>query len=483
MRNLNRANGVALILMVFLMLASSLVALVAFSLFAEGLNSSGSLSESIQAFAIAVGGRQWYLEQLANDNDWTDELERSNIALGSGTFDIIVNTKSSNSVSFTITGKVSGFLGQTVQRQVRSTAKKLPKACLFSVFWQGDGQNSELDVRGNTHIRGNFWSAGSALIRSGSDVTGGLVYYAEGEGIRGAGIYATQVVKGSPPAMPLLDTAYYENLMAGYDSKIDANISTLDEEWRDETIDLNGGIIYQFRNLETRGDVIITGHGKIIVKKDIILNARNERGSLNILPSGGIIEILAGGNFMISNNRAEQTVNISSSTIMYARNASLTYNEIFGIDRGKKLSNVTSIIDALILARRRLIVRKGASITDSTLYLDYANPSNNNLLQITDSGTQIINGIVISRGRRAPSLQINSGASVTGLVYQYANSNEGWAEIDGGSIIQGALLVRQFYNDRFGPATVTHSLNDILSALPEGIDGYVLTEPSSWDDN
>jgi len=173
-------KGVALILMIFLVLACSLVALVAFSLLTQGTESSLGFSGGVEAFAAVEGGRDWYLEKLASDSDWTDETDQTGIELGSGTFDITINSASANNVSFTVTGKVSGYSGQIIQRQISSTAKKTPKACLFAVFWQLDGPSARLDFSttgSGTQIVGDYWSVGSSRINTPCSVTGGKVYY------------------------------------------------------------------------------------------------------------------------------------------------------------------------------------------------------------------------------------------------------------------------------------------------------------------
>lgn len=160
---------------------------------------------------------------------------------------------------------------------------------------------------------------------------------------------------------------------------------------------------------------------------------------------------------------------------MYAQNPAS--NRYFQISE----STSTTINSALIMARQRLMVGDGAAVTNSILYLDYSSASSNNYLQITDAGTTI-SGAVISEGREDNALDIRSNATVTGLAYQYGSATEGQARVDGGSTITGALLARQFRNNQLGPATITYSFASLLSALPSGFPGGVMTDIESWND-
>jgi len=168
-------------------------------------------------------------------------------------------------------------------------------------------------------------------------------------------------------------------------------------------------------------------------------------------------------------------VTLNPNCYLYSRNPGGT-NDLLRIR-----NDDTSIDQAVIIAGRRLIVQGSADITDSTLYVDYASSSGNNRLQIEDSGTTVT-GAVISRGRESPSLRINSGASVTGFLYQYGDASDGRCQINGNSTVTGVVMTRQFHNNSLGPATITHSLASALSYMPQGLNGVVV-ESGSWDDN
>jgi len=474
------ASGMALVLLIFIMLIAALISVVALSLLSQGVMSGLWSSDSVEAFAIAVGGKEWYLQQLAGDTDWSNESSQTDIPLGSGTFDITINSTSSKTVDFTVTGKVSGYHNQITQREVSIIADRKPKAAKFAIFWQQDGPGTRLNFNNSgsgTDVSGDFWSVGSSRINSSSEVTNGLVYYGQGEAVTGSGSYSTQAVAPPFPAMPAVNTATYDTLMADYDSDISGN----GNPWQSGTINLTGNTL-RFQDFRTRNNLVITGYGRIVASRDVLLHYTGGSGaqSLTITPQGGtgIIEIIAGRNFRINTNGGNRSVTINPGVRMYARNAPGT-NKLFDI----RESSTTSISGALIMARRRLFVRNGASITNSTLYLDYANSATRNRLQIQGSGTTVT-GTAISQGRdNNLALAIRSGASFTGLAYQYGSATQGRARVDGNATITGALLVRQFRNTTLGPATITYNESAMLAAMPDGFPGAATMRAESWDDN
>ncbi|MFC1703887.1 hypothetical protein ACFL1E_03770 [Candidatus Omnitrophota bacterium] len=569
-------NAVALILIVFLMLACALIALVAFSLLTTGTSNSVGFSQSVQAMGLAIAGKQWYLEQLANDTDWTDQTDELGKSLGSGTFDIIINNASGNTVIFTSIGKVPGFLNQTVQRQEKITAGKLPKIARFAVLWQKDGPALGGLTFGNggggTHVIGNVWSVGSARIGSNSDVSNGIVYYLEGESIAGGGSYIAQEVPlpDPYPSMPVIDTSGYDALITDWNARIDDADSNLprnfpqipvfdrDVDWTNQTIDarsidtngfnitgtnftvncrsfrmrngdggtsdinasnftincsddfvmeggsriissnyrINGSKNFLMRgntsiasnnfelylddNFDTNGNnVNVSGYGYIVCSNNgrILLHHENsDSGKFTVTPSSGDIFFLSGDSMEVNSNRFDTDVEMKPGCFLYSRNPSGNRDELV------VRSSNTTIDGATLIAERRLIVQNGAKVTNSELYVATASTNQNNDLQITGMYTNV-SGLVISRGRRHPSLIINNSASVTGLVYQYGTATRGRAQVAGGSTITGGLWVCQFHNTTFGPATVTYGLSDILAALPEGFGAFASQEPYTWDDH
>ena len=211
-------KAMALILVIFLVLVCALVAVTAFSLFTGGMHGSMGFLESDQALAIAMGGKEWYLEQLENDSDWTDEANQTGIALGAGTFDVIINSATNSNVSFTITGNVSDTVTGTVQKQVSTIANRLPVASRFAVYW-GRDTGSWLELRNSTTVNGNLWSRGTTDVKSGTSVTG-TSYCPDNEDITGAGSFTEQKIESPYPSMPQIDETPYNNLISSFNSYI-----------------------------------------------------------------------------------------------------------------------------------------------------------------------------------------------------------------------------------------------------------------------
>lgn len=478
--SVGQAVGQALIAAILIMVVLSLFGVVAVSLLSTQTGQSAvGLSESARALYLAHAGLEWHMQQLADDTDWTDQATPVTQNLGAGSFTVALSNITAASMDIISTGRVVGADGRNRERWVSATLKKAFPGSRFAVFWQLDGPGARLNFTntgGGTHIAGDFWSVGSCNLGSNSDVTNGWIYYGAGESVSGAGSYTAQVVELPFPAMPTFDASSYDTLMAGYDTDI-ANNSSTDTAYQSGTITLTGNTL-EFQDFRTRNDLTITGYGKIVANRDVLLHSSSGSGSqtLTITPSGGAIEILAGRNFTISTSGGNRTVIINSGTRLYAQNPAAANS--FQINE----STVTTIEGALLLARRRLVIQGDATVTNSTAYVDYNTSSTtNNYLQITGSGTTV-SGAVISRGRIDPSLRINSAAQVTGLVYQYGSTTEGMAQVNGASTVTGAFLCRQFYNNSLGPATFTGNISSLPSPLPNGFEAFeVYVEPNSWD--
>ncbi|MFC1755234.1 hypothetical protein ACFL96_17890 [Thermoproteota archaeon] len=569
-------NGQALVAAIVIVILLSLFAVVCSSLLGIAVGHSATgLVQSTQALYLAHAGLEWYIQQLADDTNWTDQTNPGIQSLGAGTFKVIVSNPAATSIDITSTGRVTGADGRQRERFVSATVKKCFPGTRFAVFWQQDPGSTLLFASG-THIVGDFWSVGSTTINSGSDVTNGVVYYGSGETISGNGVYTTQEVTPPFPDMPVFDPdIYYNPLKADWNSRINdadednhgqtggksliidgitVNWSGQNKTAKDIEV-INGGVItgsdftvscksfklqngsqidsnasdftiscrvdfemtqdsqinahdyrinssrhfemsntasinsdgfelYLDDDFNTNGDVSLTGAGYIVCASEtgnvLLHNEPGDSGTLTVTPSGGDIYFLSGDTMTVNSTRNDTTVNLDNGCFLYSRNPK--GRDEFLIIRNAK----TTISGSTLVAERGILVQSGADITnDSFLYVDYASSNTDNLLWITGSGTTV-DGTVVSRGRSSPSLRIDSGASITGLVYQYGDSTLGRTQIDDGSgsapTITGALLVRQFHNDLFGPATVTGDLTALPSPLPTGFDDFeVYVDTNTWD--
>ncbi|MDD5005480.1 MAG: hypothetical protein PHS93_03130 [Candidatus Omnitrophica bacterium] len=556
----------ALIAAIVIMLILALFGVIGLSLLGTQIGHSATgLAESTQAFYLANAGLEWYMQQLANDNNWSNQVNPPVQSLGPGTFEVTLSNKTVNKINVVSTGRVMGPDGRYRESFIQATVRR--SLTKYAVFWNELGPGAQLkfiNSGGATHVIGDMWSRGTTIIDAHSDVTNGIIYYAQGEKVAGSGSYTAREVKPPFPQIPLLDTSYYDKLMDDWNSRIDAadiNISpgsgdidlTSNVDWSGKDIaardintngfnitgtdfkvtcrDFNIGkaseidshaagftincsrnfnmtedsqinankyrincsnnfnmvdssviksrdfSIYIDDNFDTDGKVLVDGNGYIVCSNagQIRLHSdASDSGIFTAIASEGNIYFLSGNDMTVNSDKDDTAVVLKGACFLYSRNRSGTTNSITIRNKNTKIDGAT------IIAERRIIVNSGANITNGILYVDYASSDTNNYLQITDNPTQVT-GSLISRGRNDSSLRINKEASITGLVYQHNDrSTRGRAEVDGDSTITGALMVRQFDGDSFGPATVTYNIDSI--PLPNGFQAEEVTiESGSWD--
>lgn len=472
MRKINNQKGQALVAAVAIMLVCSLFGLVGVSLLTSksGHSSVGGL-QSAQAFWLAHAGLEWYLQQLKDDTDWTDETNQTE-SFANGSFTITVSNVSSTSIDIESTGALtSASEGQNITRYINVTAKKLPSAARFAVYW-GRDTGSWLELRSSTTVDGDLWSRGTTDVKSGCLVTN-TAYCPSNEDITGSGSFTEEKIDSPYPSMPQIDETYYDNLINSFNSYTnDYGTGTNRNQSTDLVLD---GDIIGCKNFKTDGDITISGNGYIIAKENIKLHSTDGvSGTLTVTPSGGNIYFLAKQSLTVNSTKNDTNVIINSGTYLYSR-AKTGTGQLVKIR--KHASTTTNIDSTFIIGRRRIVVQDGAQIADSTLYVsDVSNT--NNYLQIKNSGTTV-SGNVISVSGRDPGLIINDGASVTGFVYHWGGNN-GYTKLNDATIT-GSVVASQYTNDRIVSSTITYSATGFPSTPPEGFDGYVSVEPDSWE--
>lgn len=474
-------KGITLILVVSLIMISSLLAAIVFSLLAVGTESGTDFAISMEALAIASGGKEWYLEQLENDADWTNQVNQSGIALGSGSFDITVNSAAKNRVSFTVTANVSDAFGHSSRRQMATAAKRLPKAFLFALYC-GRDIGPTLDLRNSggdpTTINGDYWSRGTTEVFSGSSVTG-IAYRPDTEDILGTGSFSEYAITSPYPDMPQINQTTYDNLMNSLDTIIDASGVPGDITQNTDLV-LTGNVI-GCANFTTTGNITISGNGYIVATDTINLHALgSSSGTLTITPSEGNIYFLANQDIVVNSTSNDTNVTMNPGAYLYSRCSTGTA----GLVRIRKQNTTTTLLDgSFIIARRRIIVERKATVINSTLYVSDVSDTNN-LLRITDNGTTV--GTVgnpcsiISVSGRNPGLIIETLASVTGMVYHWGDTT-GRTDITHSSIT-GSVVASQFNGNQIGGSTITYSEADLPVNPPDGFEDFISTDIDSWND-
>lgn len=465
----NKKRGVTLIAAIIIMLIMSVLGLTLASML--GVTSRGSLDylRSAQALGLAQAGLNWYMMRLAGIANWSSETNQTAVSLGAGTFDVTINSQTSNKINFTVTGNVTGTDGVTIKRTMTQSATKTIKGANFALFWGTDNGSVNFN---NMTIIGDYWSRGTTSFEASSSITGGLAYRPDTEDITGAGSFTEFSVSSPYPSMPVLDLSYYTGLCSTYDAKITGS-GTIN--WNEDHT-LSGDIFtcQDFNTNTTAGSsVTISGYGYIIASRDMELNTAAGSGrTLTITPSGGNIVLIAARNITINTSGGTKTVNINSGTHIYCRNN--------GNSRLITINNDNTNIDgALILANRRLLVQNSANLTNSTLFVNYPGSTNNNRLRVLDSGTTV--GTVaspctlISIGQNATSLDIANNASVTGFVYQYDSSNNGSFDINNATVT-GSVVANQL--NTLSGSTITYD----SSAIPanDNLDFVAKKDADSW---
>ncbi|PIQ86958.1 MAG: hypothetical protein COV74_02735 [Candidatus Omnitrophica bacterium CG11_big_fil_rev_8_21_14_0_20_45_26] len=478
-----RKKGVSLIAAVVLMLLLGLSGAIGSAIVANAGIRTVHTAQSLQALGIAHAGIEWYLEQLEDDTDWTDQTNEVRLFGPPSTvssFTIQINNASATEVNFTSLGLLAGLDGRTMQRRLTVTAQKMPSAFLFALY-QGEDPGANLEIRNSSVVTGDMWSRGSVNVFSGNTVQNGLVYVPDTETVSGAGTFTAKQMTAPYPAMPQITTTSYTTLMDGYDTTIDTASGAGDDP-RNSDIFLSGNTILA-RNFSTSGTMTITGHGTIVAFRNMDLHTGNG-GTLTITPSGGDIVFLAGRNLEIGNTNGNSTVTVNGSVT--PGSTCRFYSEAMtnASQRVRVSGSNTNVHGANFYARRRISVDNNAVIDQgSLLYIDRASSANNNQIDITGSATAVI-GSVISTGRNNLNLRIRNQATVTGLVYSYDTGGNGRLELNN-CTVTGAAAAQNFRvgnnNNRIQSAAVTYSASALPSSVPNGFETYVVKKPNSWD--
>lgn len=461
----------ALIAAIAIIVILALFAVVSASLLGtQTAQTATGLVESTQSLYLANAGLEWYLEQLANDNDWTDQVNQTK-SFANGTFNIEVSNITSSSIDIKSTGLVLGPDGRNRERFLTARAKKIPSAFLFALFW-GRDTGSTLQLRNTTTVNGDLWSRGNSEIQSGSSVTN-IAYCPDNQDITGSGSFTKIPVSSPYLEMPQISQTPYDNIMGSFNSYID-NYGTNSDQTQNTNLVLNGDII-GCRNFTTTGNITISGNGYIIAGQNINLHSTNAAtGTLTVTPSGGNIYFLAARSLTVNSTQSDTNVAMDSGAYLYSRAQTAT-DQLVRIRKNSSTS--TNVNSAFIIGNRRIIVEDGAQVLNSTLYVSDVSDTNN-YLQIMDSGT-LVSGNIISVSGRNPGLIINNNASVSGLIYHWGGTS-GYTQLNSANIT-GSVVASQYNNNRIISSTITYDSTSIPSILPEGFDNSVTVESNSWD--
>ncbi len=219
------------------------------------------------------------------------------------------------------------------------------------------------------------------------------------------------------------------------------------------------------------------------------------QGNTIISPSGGPIEIIAGGSMLKTDDRkglwVKEGANANERVTLFAANSTLTGLSNLPLNTGSQsyfagttYSGMYSKFEQpLIMSTRNLRLVSGMKVyNDGILYLrDYSNvAAERNFLDVIDLGTAV-DGSVISVSRRDPGLRLVA-ANVTGMVYSRGTTTEGRAYVTD-SVINGSFIANLISGNTIANSTIDNTDPTWYPStnIPDGFSLSASVEPGSWD--
>jgi Tfp pilus assembly protein PilX len=147
-----RDEGVSIVATVGMMLILSILGLVGVSLFGSASSLSLDYMHAQQSFYIAEAGMEWYLEQLQNDANWSDNINEPARDFAGGNFTITVSNQQTDSITVTSTGIVTGYENLPIQR--KSTAA-ITRSTIFDAYNYAVYAGGKIDTANTENLRIN----------------------------------------------------------------------------------------------------------------------------------------------------------------------------------------------------------------------------------------------------------------------------------------------------------------------------------------
>ncbi len=104
-------SGISIVLVIFVMLVMSAIGYSMTSMMSAKQKSVPVTAESSRAFSIAEGGIQWAGKYLSELIDWDSTVDRTDIILGGGKFDVAFSSRSEDATYEYITATCTGKHG------------------------------------------------------------------------------------------------------------------------------------------------------------------------------------------------------------------------------------------------------------------------------------------------------------------------------------------------------------------------------------
>jgi len=278
-----------------------LVAAFLFSVSTQILGSGGSLTAA-EALWVAEGGLQQVYYQLYSDagfrNSPTSPVTGS---IGTGTYSVTVS-KAGTTYTLASTGTISSF-----NRRITRTVVAAPNwADAFNYAAFGGSGTTDVRLRNQVQVTGDFYSNADVVVDVNADITGGLVY---ADSVTGAGTYTAAGGPPNPvPSTPSFDTSTYDAAIAIADP-LTADLSLSGSS----NLNLAGGTVY-YDDVTLSNSATITGPGTIVAGDTVII-----QNTANI---GANVTIIAKANLTVRDSAVVQ----SGGVLYSAANVNLRDN-------------------------------------------------------------------------------------------------------------------------------------------------------------
>jgi predicted acyltransferase (DUF342 family)/type II secretory pathway pseudopilin PulG len=388
-------KGISLIAVTIVMLVVATLALVIASTISSGNITSVTDLQEQQAFYIAQAGIEWYMEQLENDSDWSDNTSPviSDQPFDVGRFTVECSAQEIDSIDITVTGKVTGWDGNDVQRIITAHLEKTEEGATFAdfaIFYGGGDGTVTTDINKNQTITGDIFIHGDLDIGKNCTITGDVLATGEITVGSGTNISGDTIEDADPPAdQPTLDTSYYDNLIATA-----ATQPAGDRDFEGETI---SGTIYVNGDVEIddyidgSGTIVATGSIEIIKETDIgdditliasetlIMRKNGNVGTEVTFYSSSNIDIKTGIVFGSGAGNGEGVILLSPGDVALGNNTTIT-GFIFGDDVTLG-TNLT--LTGNISGNRLISLGQGGVVTQNDSKVDYGS------IEGFDSGEEV----------------------------------------------------------------------------------------------
>lgn len=256
--------------------------------------------QSVRAFYIAEAGINkaiWYLTTpvASGGKGETWRISATSESFAGGAYTFSVSDGPSGSILVVSTGESSGRT-RTIE-QLLSSSSSSTASFEYAVY-----SNSDLSMTGACNITGPVFANGNIALTGATNINGKATI-TEGHTYKKNGTSQSVNLVATPPAMPSIETTYYDNLLAIAAAQTPGNVSITGAG----TYNLAGGTLYVNGNLTVSGARSITGGGKIVVT-----GTYTQSGAGNIASN---TQIICGNNLTISGSNV-----VNSGGVLFARN-------------------------------------------------------------------------------------------------------------------------------------------------------------------